>query len=98
MYDDMLFAMSKHFPGMLDEVDGLSAFIGILVDEKTIVIHIVRESNSIALCERLGAVLGIRRIAVTPRTMKRDRISLRASDDHRGEYSLLGGAVRNCTG
>ena len=33
--------MSKHFPGMLDEVDGLSAFIGILVDEKTIVIHIV---------------------------------------------------------
>ena len=41
VYDDMLFAMSKHFPGMLDEVDGLSAFIGILVDEKTIVIHIV---------------------------------------------------------
>ena len=41
VYDDMLFAMSKHFPGMLDEVDGLSAFIGILVDEKTIIIHIV---------------------------------------------------------
>lgn len=40
VYDDMLFAMSKHFPGMLDEVDGLSAFIGILVDEKTIIIHI----------------------------------------------------------
>ena len=40
-FDDQLFAMSKHFPGMLDEVDGLSAFIGILVDEKTIVIHIV---------------------------------------------------------
>lgn len=29
VYDDMLFAMSKHFPGMLDEVDGLSAFIGV---------------------------------------------------------------------
>ena len=35
VYDDQLFAMSKHFPGLLDEVDGLSAFIGILVDEKT---------------------------------------------------------------
>lgn len=35
VYDDMLFAMLKHFPGMLDEVDGLSAFIGILVDKKT---------------------------------------------------------------
>ena len=41
VYDDMLFVMSKHFPGILDEVDGLSAFIGILVDEKTIIIHIV---------------------------------------------------------
>ena len=40
VYDDQLFAMSKHFPGLLDEVDGLSAFIGILVDEKTIIIHI----------------------------------------------------------
>lgn len=36
VYDDMLFAMSKHFPGMLDEVNGLSAFIGIIADEKTI--------------------------------------------------------------
>ncbi|MGN8762220.1 YecA family protein [Oribacterium sp. HCP3S3_B9] len=40
VYDDQLFAMSKHFPGMLDEVDGLSAFIGIIADAKTIVIHI----------------------------------------------------------
>ncbi len=36
VYDDQLFAMSKHFPGMLDEVDGLSAFIGIIADAKTI--------------------------------------------------------------
>ena len=41
VYDDQLFAMSKHFPGLLDEIDGLSAFIGIIADEKTIVIHIV---------------------------------------------------------
>ena len=30
VYDDMLFAMSKHFPGMLDEVDGLSALLASL--------------------------------------------------------------------
>lgn len=41
VYDNQLFAMSKHFPGLLDEVDVLSAFIGIIADEKIIVIHIV---------------------------------------------------------
>lgn len=41
VYDDQLLAMSKHFPGVVDEIEGLSAFTGVIADEKTIVIHIV---------------------------------------------------------
>lgn len=41
VYDDELFAMSKHFPGMVDEIEGLSAFIGIFADAKKIVVYIV---------------------------------------------------------
>ena len=40
IYNDMLYAASKKFPGKIEEVDGLIMCLGLVADEEQIIVHI----------------------------------------------------------
>lgn len=42
VYNDLIYKASKHFPGVIEEVDGLPMCLGLADDDEQIVIHIVK--------------------------------------------------------